>query len=385
MPDRYPSFSNLPVVELGDTFMRNTTIETVYFPSTITTISKNCFLGCHNLETVYIPSSINTISFAVGITGRFPDIQTSIFPLRFSKKLHIHCEKESDIYLYCRKLRRRHWHSITIETDYGIAYDEQIKEDMYAYCSFSENAVPTTLRLVRILERKYSCILRGSGQWSFYEPSDDRNDWFYSLDAPYLYDCQRIPKEKRVKLISKCRSFVAFIDKTYWTSEYVEDISEAVRLNKPIAIYLLEDCLIPKEWGYINDSHQLRYDAGTEEDRITKLVNWISQKGSRLASNIPDFEFDVSDEGIKILRYLGEENEVIIDETYDGIPVVEIGEGAFWGCNSVTSIAIPSSIIRIGENAFGSCEFLQKVIIDGIPYSLEDIVFMEHKKKLLDK
>ena len=40
-----------------------------------------------------------------------------------------------------------------------------------------------------------------------------------------------------------------------------------------------------------------------------------------------------------------------------------IGNGAFWGCTSLSSIDIPDSVASIGESAFDECEALTSVII----------------------
>ena len=41
--------------------------------------------------------------------------------------------------------------------------------------------------------------------------------------------------------------------------------------------------------------------------------------------------------------------------------VTEIGEGAFYGCDSLTSVIIPDSVTEIGGISFGRCESLTSV------------------------
>jgi hypothetical protein len=70
-------------------------------------------------------------------------------------------------------------------------------------------------------------------------------------------------------------------------------------------------------------------------------------------------EWGLTKEGvITIAGYSGTSTEVIIPETINGHSVTSIGERAFWKCNSLTSIEIPSSVTSIGERAFWNCNNL---------------------------
>ncbi|MCL2752399.1 MAG: leucine-rich repeat domain-containing protein, partial [Firmicutes bacterium] len=54
---------------------------------------------------------------------------------------------------------------------------------------------------------------------------------------------------------------------------------------------------------------------------------------------------------------------VKIPATYDGLPVVAIGNNAFSGCGNLTSITIPSGVTDIGRGAFSGCSSLTSITI----------------------
>ena len=57
------------------------------------------------------------------------------------------------------------------------------------------------------------------------------------------------------------------------------------------------------------------------------------------------------------------ENHPNLKELEIGEGMVEIGEGAFEGCTSLTIVKLPASLKLIRQNAFASCTSLQKVIL----------------------
>jgi hypothetical protein len=54
---------------------------------------------------------------------------------------------------------------------------------------------------------------------------------------------------------------------------------------------------------------------------------------------------------------------LVIPPSYNGKPVTAIGDGAFWGCSSLTSVTIPDSVTSIGYGAFYGCSGLTSVTI----------------------
>ena len=56
-------------------------------------------------------------------------------------------------------------------------------------------------------------------------------------------------------------------------------------------------------------------------------------------------------------------NEIVIPSKINGVTITNIGDGAFYGCNNLTNVIVPSSVTSIGNHAFAYCENLISVTI----------------------
>lgn len=66
---------------------------------------------------------------------------------------------------------------------------------------------------------------------------------------------------------------------------------------------------------------------------------------------------------------------VVVPETHNGKPVVEIGDSAFKNCHNVTEIKLPSSIKTIGINAFAYCTGLNGISVPQNTVEIKDGAF----------
>ena len=64
-----------------------------------------------------------------------------------------------------------------------------------------------------------------------------------------------------------------------------------------------------------------------------------------------------------ITEYIGDEADVIIPDTIEGVPVTEISYYAFEAKYDVRSVKIPETVTLIGECAFMDCSSLEEINI----------------------
>lgn len=76
-----------------------------------------------------------------------------------------------------------------------------------------------------------------------------------------------------------------------------------------------------------------------------------------------NFTFITNNSAITITGYIGTNTVVVIPPNINGLPVVSVGDEAFWECWRLTNVTIPNSVTNIGFLAFCGCSSLNSVTI----------------------
>ena len=71
--------------------------------------------------------------------------------------------------------------------------------------------------------------------------------------------------------------------------------------------------------------------------------------------------FNKDKQSYSVVGYSGSSTEIIIPTVYNGVPVTNIYNRAFF-CERITKITIPDSVKHIGNYAFCGCNSLSQVV-----------------------
>jgi hypothetical protein len=99
----------------------------------------------------------------------------------------------------------------------------------------------------------------------------------------------------------------------------------------------------------------------TDFKRLLPLLLLVTLPGLVQAQ----FSYTITNDSVTITRYIGGGGVVTIPSAINDLPVTGIGDSAFLGCSSVTSVSIPDSVTSIGLSGFASCTALTGITIPG--------------------
>ena len=93
-----------------------------------------------------------------------------------------------------------------------------------------------------------------------------------------------------------------------------------------------------------------------KQQEVKPLETVAETKAEEAVSVSPTFEYEIQGDAVIITRcHQGASGALIIPAVIEGKPVTSIGDFAFVGCESLTSITIPNTVTNIQEGALSAC------------------------------
>ncbi|MBQ7203799.1 MAG: leucine-rich repeat domain-containing protein [Eubacterium sp.] len=174
------------------------------------------------------------------------------------------------------------------------------------------------------------------------------------------------------------------------SGKYTQCVTLSAHLYFKVGAELKIDLLLWKatakvEWEIYKESNSpirlyFHLENGKMVDKCcTGSQKYVSPSGTKYGGisgtdtyygNYAELTYSVSNDEVTITGYTGSPTKVLIPSKIDGYPVTAIGEQAFLGCSSLTSINIPNGVTSICVSAFNSCSSLTSV---NIPNSVTSI------------
>ena len=316
------TYAGLPVVEIGDwAFEGCTELTKITIGTGVTSIGYFAFDGCTGLNNITIPNSVVSIGGAAfhgcsGLTSiTIPDSVTSIDLIAFS---------------YCTSLT-----SITIP-DSVMSIGDGV---FYGCAGLTSMVVASGNTVYHSID---DCLIE-------------------TATGTLIAGCQNSKIPATVTNIGYA-AFAGCIElKSITIPESITSIDEGA----------FEGCTdltnvyytgTEEEWAAIT--------IGEYNECLTNATihyNWTGSDVQPDDANV-SLEYKLNDAGTGyIVTGIGNctDTEIVIPAAYEGLPVVEIGDWAFEGCTSLTSITIPGNIQTLGHNVFYGCSNLERLYYTG--------------------
>lgn len=123
-------------------------------------------------------------------------------------------------------------------------------------------------------------------------------------------------------------------------------------------------------------SLSMRASADMEIEHVeVNGVTWAYRVSNGGAEVCCDFAYDFDSYLLFVAIDPLPVGKLAIPSTLDGYPVTSIGDGAFQGCSSLTSLTIPASVTSIGNSVFAGCTRLTSVTIPARVTSIGSCAF----------
>ncbi len=340
------------------TFRYCTSLESIEFPADLSNIQYNSFQGCMQLREVVIPDAVTLLG-----DSAFADC-SSLEDVTISKNLTYigaNCfrdtpwlakQNEEEFVLIGNVILYR-WNGTDsiVEVPYGVTFIAD---------AFTDNIDVETVMLPATVRRIGTDAFRNTVNLKTIEIPDTVT----RIDNYVFRDCRslrQIDLPNSIEILGRgvfqgCEKLTNFEIPTKVTT---------------IGTYFLADCeklssvVIPSAVTSIDTTAfsgsplvQLRVTYDSEGERFAQ-ENLLPY--TYYLQRTKDFIYSRNEDGIQILKYIGNLFEVEIPAEIDGLPVKRINTAAFQNSPIPRKIIIPDSVLTIGDWAFSYMDSLTEI------------------------
>lgn len=344
------------ITVIGEYSFAKSKISTLSIPSNIIEIESDAFADCNSLTYVFIPKTVEKMGSFIFGTRRTQNYQSRYL-------LFVACESNEEPELW-----NKSWAGGIYE-DGTVAWNvkEQKISNDYIYCITNANTVviqryllneTTSLSLTKVDGLNVVEI----GGYAFYGKSnlleiDLENTMVEKLSTFCFYNCSNL---NTIRLPSSLRFIETYaFDVNYNTnSVFIDSNSSLERIDCKWPGYSTICC----KGEYTETLHNVLSGAFKDYEWKKIIYNFKELKQN------DQYEYAIlNNDTVHIIKYIKQDDTLLLLDKIDGKAVSEIGVKAFAEAKNLESIVISSSVKTIGDAAFRACINLSNLIIsDGV-------------------
>lgn len=106
---------------------------------------------------------------------------------------------------------------------------------------------------------------------------------------------------------------------------------------------------------------------------VLLLLSFVGCGGGSSANSPKDFEYEEVSGGLKITKYVGKSNVVVIPSVIEDKKVVSMSSSAFSGNVKLKEITLPDTFTTVSFGYFENCEALEKIVYTGSVSDVYDV------------
>lgn len=399
----------LKVTEIGEwAFNINKDIAEAVLPDTVEVIGEYAFAFCGELKSISIPDSVseireNAFSYcekleSIAIPDSVKEIGESAFNSCENLKsvtLPNGIEKINDwTFAYCSSLTE-----ITIPDSV-----KEIGEFAFNYCtSLAEITFPENVQIgdyalgetVWIKNQQQPLIINGRLLlWDTAEGDVVIPDGVTRICGAAFFKCTEMTSVTIPDSVKEIGGS-SFQNCSSLKSVTIPDNVEIIEMAAFASCESLEEIIIPESVAKIESVSfrecfklkNVTIPDSFDNDALKELfddTHWYKKLCCETyveCRQNEEYEYDVYEDHIVLLKYRGNEEKLDIPAEIDGISVTEIGDRAFM-YKSITNVTIPNSITNIGTAAFANTDLTEVTVPESVAV-LGEYAF-SHCKDLTD-